>query len=44
MSAHLFSNSPEPVIGWGRGWLVINKPSGMSIHNDPGNEPFADCA
>lgn len=25
-----------PVVSWGLGWLVADKPSGMSIHNDPG--------
>jgi RluA family pseudouridine synthase len=38
MSATFFTNSPESVIGWGRGWLVMNKHSGMSIHNDPGKD------
>jgi RluA family pseudouridine synthase len=27
---------PLPIIGSGLGWLVAEKPSGMSIHNDPG--------
>ena len=29
-------HSPVPIIGWGPGWLVVDKPSGMSVHNDPG--------
>ena len=33
-----FDHSPVPVIGWGRGWLVAEKPSSMSTHNDPGND------
>jgi 23S rRNA pseudouridine1911/1915/1917 synthase len=26
---------PVPVIGAGPGWLVVEKPAGMSVHNDP---------
>ena len=26
------------VVGAGTGWLVVDKPSGMSIHNDPGRD------
>ncbi len=28
--------TPVPVIGCGPGWLVVDKPSGVSIHNQPG--------
>jgi RluA family pseudouridine synthase len=24
-----------PIIGYGPGWLVVEKPAGMSVHNDP---------
>ena len=24
-----------PLLAWGPGWLIANKPSGMSVHNDP---------
>ncbi len=27
-----------PVVGSGPGWLVVEKPCGMSIHNDPGSD------
>jgi 23S rRNA-/tRNA-specific pseudouridylate synthase len=27
-----------PVVGCGPRWLVVDKPCGMSIHNDPGND------
>ena len=27
---------PIPIIAVGPGWLVVDKPSGMSVHNDPG--------
>jgi len=29
---------PVVVVGCGPGWLVVEKPSGMSIHNDPGSD------
>lgn len=32
---------PDPaptIIEYGPGWLVLNKPSGVSVHNDPGND------
>lgn len=29
------THCPVPIIGHGRGWLVVEKPSGMSVHNDP---------
>ncbi len=27
-----------PVIASGKGWMVLEKPCGLSIHNDPGND------
>ena len=27
-----------PVVAFGRSWLAVDKPSGMSIHNDPGGD------
>lgn len=33
-----FERCHPPVIAWGPGWLIANKPSGMSVHNDPGND------
>lgn len=29
---------PIPVVACGPGWLVVDKPCGMSIHNDPGED------
>ena len=29
---------PVSMIGWGDGWLVVDKPSGLSVHNDPGGD------
>jgi RluA family pseudouridine synthase len=31
-----FDQCDPPVIAWGPGWLVASKPSGISVHNDPG--------
>lgn len=31
-------HSPIPVITWGNGWLAVNKPSGLSVHNEIGND------
>lgn len=31
-----FDRCDPPVIAWGPGWLIANKPSGISVHNDPG--------
>lgn len=36
MTPKHFALCPVPVIAGGPGWLVANKPGGMSIHNDPG--------
>lgn len=27
-----------PVVEMGQGWLIVNKPAGLSIHNDPGRD------
>ena len=32
------NTSPLPVVGSGSGWIVVEKPSGMSVHNDPGKD------
>ena len=32
------SRPPVPVIDHGTGWMVVDKPSGMSVHNDPGGD------
>jgi RluA family pseudouridine synthase len=32
------SSSPLPVLAAGKGWLAVDKPSGMSVHNDPGTD------
>ena len=29
---------PVPLVACGPGWLVVDKPCGMSIHNDPGHD------
>jgi 23S rRNA-/tRNA-specific pseudouridylate synthase len=31
-------DTPIPVIAWGTGWMAVNKPSGMSVHNEPGED------
>lgn len=34
-----FTEAPEiPVIAAGEGWLVVDKPCGISVHNDPGRD------
>ena len=33
-----FDDCPLPIVGSGPGWLVAEKPSGMSVHNDPGKD------
>jgi RluA family pseudouridine synthase len=33
-----FDHCDPPVIAWGPGWLVADKPSGISVHNDPGTD------
>jgi len=48
-ASHRFSMTPAvgvipspagdlPIVSSGAGWLVVEKPCGMSIHNDPGND------
>lgn len=32
------AKAPIPVVACGFRWLVVDKPSGMSIHNDPGKD------
>lgn len=32
-----------PVLAWGKGWLVVDKPAGISVHNDPGADLLAIC-
>jgi hypothetical protein len=29
---------PIPIIASGSGWLAVDKPSGLSVHNDPGKD------
>ena len=38
MNTTLPKPSPIPVIGGGHGWLAVEKPAGMSVHNDPGHD------
>lgn len=38
MNRTFFDQCPVAVIGWGPGWLAAEKPSGMSVHNDPGTD------
>ncbi len=38
MKAKQVKAAPIPVIASGSRWLVVDKPCGMSIHNDPGND------
>jgi RluA family pseudouridine synthase len=30
--------SPFQLIGWGPGWVVVDKPAGITVHNDPGHD------
>ena len=32
------SGPPFTVIAFGTGWMVVDKPSGISVHNDPGGD------
>jgi RluA family pseudouridine synthase len=32
-----------PVLSWGKGWLVVDKPAGISVHNDPGADLLTIC-
>jgi RluA family pseudouridine synthase len=41
MRAAPFPASPVAVLGHGSGWIVVEKPAGMSVHNDP---PHDLCA
>jgi len=34
----LFQAPPVEIIGSGPGWLVTDKPAGLSVHNDPGRD------
>ena len=36
MASLASNNGPILVLASGKGWLVVDKPCGMSIHNDPG--------
>ena len=36
--AHFQEQKPIPVVAAGPGWLVVDKPSGLSVHNDPGRD------
>ena len=38
MSITGINQCPVPAIACGRGWLVVDKPSHMSVHNDPGKD------
>lgn len=38
MSYSVFSEAPLPVIDRGMGWLVVDKPAGLSVHNDSGKD------
>ncbi|MDX9819879.1 MAG: RluA family pseudouridine synthase [Desulfococcus multivorans] len=29
---------PDDLLGWGRGWVAVSKPPGVSVHNDPGRD------
>jgi len=33
-----FNHRTIPILSAGKGWIVVDKPSGMSVHNDPGND------
>ena len=34
----------EGPVRWGRGWMAVVKPSGMSLHNDPGKDLLSAAA
>ena len=38
MNAAPLPSPPVAVLGSGTGWLVVEKPAGMSVHNDPGHD------
>ena len=38
MTIALPNPPPAPIIASGAGWLVVEKPAGMSVHNDPGRD------
>jgi len=38
MNCALWRSSPVAIVGSGAGWLVVEKPSGISVHNDPGHD------
>jgi RluA family pseudouridine synthase len=39
MKTDIFSDHcPVPIAGHGPGWIVVEKPSGISVHNDPGTD------
>lgn len=51
--SNFVEEAPLPVVDRGKGWLAVDKPAGLSVHNDPGNDvcsrlarflegPFAD--
>lgn len=29
---------PIPVLATGKGWLVVDKPAGITVHNEPGRD------
>lgn len=42
--AHVQTQNALPVAAAGPGWLVVEKPSGVSVHNDPGRDLCARVA
>jgi hypothetical protein len=34
----IFINSHMPVLAIGRGWLVVDKPAGITVHKAPGQD------
>ncbi|NNF97927.1 MAG: RNA pseudouridine synthase [Desulfobacteraceae bacterium] len=38
ISSHQTTQVLLPIIELGRGWLVVDKPQGISVHNDPGKD------
>ncbi len=37
----IIPHRPLPVVAAGDGWLVVDKPAGISVHNDPGRDLLA---
>ncbi len=34
----IFQNTPIPILATGNGWLAVDKPANVSVHNEPGKD------